>query len=780
VLLSCDPNGRILVVGARGASKRGVRAALYRVEDVSAALDSNVVFAKSSVSDQLVDASQPSRVLALECVAARHVALHSETLRSDELMLVLGAFTADPSALAYRLESEVRVADAESAFHRPDRVCIVPCERGRLSLVALAVSPLRVSAWNGRDAPVNCDLQLPVLLVPQWPSICVTRTVDTRLAVPTLLFTAATERVAGSSAQSVLQHVPLHASLLAGMDAVTAVHLAEASAYETHLWIRVQLLPSGATVPLSYGWPDVLPNSVASLAQCVSVNAHARTAWIATKSNSLLYCAGGQLVHSVSLGAHVQVPRLRLLPIELANELGASVAVFDGDDVIVCDATSEHVRRVANVASALRLASGALLCELRSGSVLGAIAIVSQRAADGDAGAREQSDQVIDSVAEALSRRVQLSHTVLERNGALLVAKESLLRSRLALLHGRADADADSTSSGAMRLVTLVAGSCERANAPAAMRTDEPLGVSIVDAALQHADPLTKQPMRVACVLRVHCDDAAAGAPLLGDVSMSVISRGQALRAKSYSEAVSVDQQRAMPPQVAALAHGCFGKCGVSDVRVACEVETDEAIATEHAMLLIRWRWFRLADDGRVEAHGSAATHRFLSLQPALCRVVPSGIAFLPVSTTLFVLPTLAQIESDRLTRCIASTLGVRCEASDALVGERVRVRVIVRDDSGGSGGGGAIVQLRCAAAVVATSATERLRQVLRVEFDADVVAVSGHGTAERLLCGALTHECGVLRSFVEASRTGRPVDLARVSETAVATSMVLKQTTLH
>jgi hypothetical protein len=105
---------------------------------------------------------------------------------------------------------------------------------------------------------------------------------------------------------------------------------------------------------------------------------------------------------------------------------------------------------------------------------------------------------------------------------------------------------------------------------------------------------------------------------------------------------------------------------------------------------------------------------------------------------------------------------------------------VIVRDDSGGSGGGGAIVQLRCAAAVVATSATERLRQVLRVEFDADVVAVSGHGTAERLLCGALTHECGVLRSFVEASRTGRPVDLARVSETAVATSMVLKQTTLH
>jgi hypothetical protein len=90
VLLSCDPNGRILVVGARGASKRGVRAALYRVDDVSAALDSNVVFAKSSVSDQLVDASQPSRVLALECVAARHVALHSETLRSDELMLVYG------------------------------------------------------------------------------------------------------------------------------------------------------------------------------------------------------------------------------------------------------------------------------------------------------------------------------------------------------------------------------------------------------------------------------------------------------------------------------------------------------------------------------------------------------------------------------------------------------------------------------------------------------------------------------------------------------------------
>jgi hypothetical protein len=165
-------------------------------------------------------------------------------------------------------------------------------------------------------------------------------------------------------------------------------------------------------------------------------------------------------------------------------------------------------------------------------------------------------------------------------------------------------------------------------------------------------------------------------------------------------------------------------------------------------------------------------SQRLVALDSPLCRVVPRDVEFLPHATTLYVLPTSRRIEPDRLAACVASEL----RASG-----RVRVRTVFRSgndavvDASGQMGGGAMLQLRCASSATGASVVERLRALLRAEFDADVEE-DAHcdGTAERIACVALLHECQLLRALLEASRAGTPVELARVTEARVATDVCL------
>ncbi len=767
---SC-PDGRVLVVGARGAHKRGVRAAAYSSDASGAfALASAVVFAKcAALADADADVQRATRLAALDCVAdergrVRAVLLHFEAARADRVVAVLGHFdlslsassSSPSSSLVYGALAHALLPAADEFGSDKLRFGFVPGTRVPTVVAMTTVPSLYVAVWDAASgAIVRLDLP-PARLVPHWPALCVARNCDTGELDPVLVFAAEHAGVPGAS-------LPLQSAFLAGIDAATAVHLAERDADASHSWLRVQVRPGGL-LRTDAGWPGVLPCSAAELARAVSLDEHAQRAWIVTANGALLYCSGGLLVRSFAVATPWQA--VQLVPIELADELGASVAVFDasGGRVLVCDAASDEVHAVAEsgVVAALRLASGALLLERRSEAALSATTTVARRVRAHVIDGTEQTSAVMASVAKALAARIELVRGALERNSALLTAKQSLLRSRLAMLHGR---PADALALTALN-VTALLGPPATSDAPSMQTDDEALVVSVVDASFQLADALLGRAMRAACVVRLRAADARI---VLGDLSLSVVVRDCALRAVSYCEPVL---HRAAVPQVAALARGAFAVTDASDLRVACEVEPPSAVTTEHAVLLLRWQWFVLTDDGRIEPHAGngAATHQFVSLRPPLCRSASGDIAFRPVAKTLIV---LASCELERLTRCVVSTLGAERDG-DAFASDAVRVRILQRAGSGGDSG--AQLHLRCASAAAAASAVARLRTVLGAEFSADVVDVNSDGTAERLACMALAHECSVLRGFVEAARTGRPVDLARVSEAAVASDVAVKQ----
>jgi hypothetical protein len=764
---SCD---RVAVVGARGANKRGVRAALYRIAGAAPELQSNVVFAKCALLDDAnADTSQPSRVHAFERVAdqrsaalAVHAVLHSEAMRDGRTVFQLGLLRERTGAKLLYAARATLVCAADDAFLSD------ALEHRIVDAAPIVVARTRdtVLVWSDDGVRRFDTSQQLRRVVAQWPAVPLAH--DS----PVLLGVAAT-----NSNETLRLHVPLlQSAVLAGVSAATALELASAAVAAergaTHHWARLTLRSDGST-ECAPGWLGVLPSSVASLAaiRAVCVDEAQRSAWIVSESGTLLYCCNAQVLLTVELGERFARVR-RLVPVDVDDAPALAVVGIDGV-VAVCRFGTREVAVTENVRSVVRLSHDRLLLELAdSDAVLGSIRVVASMNNQTSSSSSSSSERVTQTIAVALAARVRVARERLDRTESLLLAKRDLIESRLAMLHGNATRRVNVPS---LQVVTVVGGGEPRAESPAPAAIDcdtDDDGVSVDQVEVQFADELSAQPMRARCRVRVA---AAAAAAAVSDVSLTVLVRGRALQSTSYVEAEFLSPN---VPQVAAVAAGGLAVATVCDLRVACEVaDGADGARTDGVTMLVRWQWCRVAsDDGRFEpAVPRRASQRLVALDSPLCRVVARDVEYLPHTTTLYVLPTSRRIEAERLSACVASELRGS--------GRRVRVRVVFRRgndaivDAAGQMGGGAMLQLRCASRELGASVVARLRTLLRGEFDADVDEDANcDGTAERMACVALLRECELLRALLEATRVGKPVELARVAEASVESDVCLNE----
>lgn len=776
----------VAVVGARGANKRGVRAALYRASgwsaDMAFALHSNVVFAKCTalLDDANADTSQPSRVLAFERVPderraalASHAVLHCEATRDNRRVFALGLLQESDDGKLQYVHRAAHACAADLLFANAAEYRIVDASP---IVVARVTGNSIVLVWNGDDVVRRFDLS-PVRLVEQWPAI----PMSSSSMRPVLL------GIAAESAISDLAHtrVPLQSSVLAGVSAAAALELADgamsAARGLTHQWVRVTLCNDGA-IDRALGWRGVLPAGAASLAvSAVCVDDAQQSAWIVTDSGTVLQCLNEQVVRSVEVGNRVSRV-LRLVSVDLDDSPALAVC-GEGGRVAICRVRAAPASNASidvtveeNVVSVLRVSHNCLLLEFDppqdSAAVLARIGVLSDSVTthtkSTDDGTMRRR------IAKALAARVRAANDHLNGSESLLLAKRDLIESRIALLEGKAARRVDVPS---LQVATVVAGDDGVDDGAAPLELDDDNdNVSIDQVEFQFPHHSTGLQMRARCRVRV----AAGADAMVGDVSVTVLVRERALLSTSYAEA---EFHVPSVPQVSAIAAGGFAVANVCDLRVACEVATtsgdDGASASNFVTILVRWRWFRISsDDGRVEAL-ERRSHRLVALSSPHCRVVPAGgVEFLPHSTTVFVLPTSRCIDSARLSACVASEF--------AATAGNVRVRAVHKSgntavvDASGQLGSGTMLRLRCVSAAASVGIVSRLRELCRVEFDAEVEEdASSDGTAERMACVALLHECALLRTLLEASRTGKTVELARITEASVATDMAVNECVL-
>lgn len=791
---SSSSDTTVAVVGARGANKRGVRAALYRTSggawaaDMSFALHSNVVFAKCTalLDDANADTSQPSRVLAFERVPderraalASHALLHCEATRDNRRVFALGLLQESGGKLQYVHRAAYACADGEDLFANATEYRIVDAAP---IVVARMINSSIVLVWNGDNAVRRFDLSA-LRLVDQWPAIPLSSSME-----PVLL------GIAAESAVSDLIHtrVPLQSSVLAGVSAAAALELAagavSAARGLTHQWVRITLC-SDRTIDRALAWRGVLPAGAASLAvAAVCVDDAQQSAWIVTDSGTVLQCLNEQVVRSFEVGNRLSRV-LRLVPVDLDDSPALAICGERGGTVAICRVRAAPASNEAidvtlkeNVVSVLRVSHSRLLLEFDptqdSAAVLARIGVLPDNVVATHV--KSTNDGAMRGrIAKALAARIRAANDHLNSSESLLVAKRDLIESRIALLEGKAAKRVDVPS---LRVATVVAGDSGGATTIECDDDDDDDddNVSIDQVEFQFPHQTSASPMRARCRVRV----AAGADAMVGDVSVTVLVRDRALLSTSYAEA---EFHMPSAPQVAAIAAGGFAVANVSDLRVACEAAMtsgDDGTNTSNAVtILVRWRWFRISTDdggGRVEAvERRLRSHRLVALTTPHCRVVPAGdVEFLPHATTVYVLPTSRCIDSARLSSCVASEF--------AAAAGSVRVRAVHKSgnaavvDASGQLGSGTMLRLRCASAAACVSIVSRLRELCRVEFDADVEEdASSDGTTERMACVALLHECQLLRALLEASRTGKPVELARVTEASVATDMAVNECVL-
>jgi hypothetical protein len=743
-------------------------------------LQSNVVFAKCTVLDDAnADTSQPSRVHAFERVAdernaalAVHAVLHSEVTRDRRVMFQLGLLNERDAKKLHYTSRATLVCGVDDAFAGAVEHRIVDAAP---IVVARIEHTNSVLVWSD-DVVRRFDLNASLQLVSQWPQVAVAHD-ESAGPRPVLLGIEASSATTTTvhSNESLRARLPLQSAMLAGVSAVTALEWAsavvEAERGAAHHWVRLTMRGDGS-IERTPGWFGVLPNSVAALGAAVCVDEAQRSAWIVSESGTLFYCCNEQVVRTAELGERFGRVQ-RLVPLSL-DDAPALVVVGLGGVVATCRiaapsrSNSFDVTVIENVRSVVRLSHDRALFELANNdAVLGSIVVVSNTLAAPMPSQSSNNERVVRTISAALASRVCAAGERLDSVETLLLAKRDLIESRIALLEGKA---ARSVNVPSLQVVTVVGGDVARESMPAAIECDtEDDGVTVDNVEFQFSDAANALPMRARC--RVHVNVAPSPGAVVGDVSLTVLVRGNAVQSTSYVETEFLSPG---VPQVAAIAAGGLAVSDVCDLRVACEVASGAGANNDGVTILVRWQWFRItADDGRIESVlPRRVSQRLVALDSPLCRVVPRDVEFLPHATTLYVLPTSRRIEPDRLAACVASEL----RASG-----RVRVRTVFRSgndavvDASGQMGGGAMLQLRCASSATGASVVERLRALLRAEFDADVEE-DAHcdGTAERIACVALLHECQLLRALLEASRAGTPVELARVTEARVATDVCL------